>query len=176
MTTTNTYEIFVDLDGVLADFVVGVNRALEVVHNGSVVHVEGAYDTNPKYRSLMWSTVARYQNDHGGELWYELPMMEDARELWTYVEPHNPQILSATGNPQYGADDQKIRWVSEQLGDHVVVNLTRKSHEKAEYAAPHRILIDDRKKSIGPWIEAGGIGILHKSAEKTIRQLKELGI
>lgn len=170
------YQIFVDLDGVLADFAAGVDRILKVVHGTGVIHDEQSYDSNPEYRSLMWSTVARYQKEYKGQLWYELPLMEDALELWEYVLPHSPQILSATGNPQYQADSQKCRWVKENLGPEVVVNLTRKSHEKAQHAAPNRILIDDRMKSIGPWTEAGGIGILHKSAADTIQQLKELGV
>ena len=61
------------------------------------------------------------------------------------------------------------------MGD-VVVNLVRKSNDKAAYAAPNHILIDDRSKSIQPWVAAGGIGILHTNAANTIRQLKEVGI
>ena len=48
--------------------------------------------------------------------------------------------------------------------------------DKHEYAAPNHILIDDRDKAILPWREAGGIGILHTSANDTIAQLKELGL
>jgi hypothetical protein len=36
------------------------------------------------------------------------------------------------------------------------------------------ILVDDRNKSIDPWVEAGGIGVLHKSVPDTIGQLREL--
>ena len=48
--------------------------------------------------------------------------------------------------------------------------------EKYQYAAPNHILIDDRLVSIEPWVNAGGIGILHTSAVDTIEQLKELGL
>ena len=41
---------------------------------------------------------------------------------------------------------------------------------------PDAILIDDRLKSIGPWRQKGGIGILHTDANETIRQLKRLGL
>lgn len=36
------------------------------------------------------------------------------------------------------------------------------------------ILIDDSKKRIDPWIEHGGTGILHTSAEDTISKLKDI--
>jgi hypothetical protein len=170
------YKIFVDLDGVLADFVKGVNRIMPIVHNTVIEHDEDEYDRNSEYRSLMWRTLWLYQNKHHGEMWYELDLMEDALDLWNYILPHDPQILSATGPTRYGAADQKFRWVAENLNPHTVVNLTHKAAEKANHAAPNHILIDDKDRAIGPWVEAGGIGILHTSAENTIRQLKDLGI
>ena len=103
-------------------------------------------------------------------------MMGDAMTLWNYVKHNNPTILTAQGNPAYGAESQKRKWIAEKFGSNVPVIVTRKSDEKAQYAAPNRILIDDRDKSIGPWTAAGGIGILHKNAADTIRQLKELGL
>jgi len=35
-------------------------------------------------------------------------------------------------------------------------------------------LIDDLPRNIDPWIEAGGIGILHKNTEDTIKKLKKI--
>lgn len=162
------YELFIDLDGVLADFVAGVRKLIDG-------YTEEKYESDPKYRSLMWKTLGRYQKD-GGEFWYELEPMVDAKTLWQYVAHYNPQILTATGNPSYGAGEQKIKWVAKYFGSDIPVNLTRKSNEKAQYAAPNRILIDDKRKSIDPWIAAGGIGILHTSAADTISQLKKLGL
>jgi uncharacterized protein YbaR (Trm112 family) len=53
-----------------------------------------------------------------------------------------------------------------------------KRHEKRNYAI-HKdvpaILIDDHMKNIREWEQAGGIGIHHTSASKTIKKLKELG-
>lgn len=175
MVTITEYELFVDLDGVVADFAHGIRHVHIAVHGYEIEHKETQYELDPAYRRLMWDTVSDYQKN-GGEMWYELPLMEDAMDLWDHVKDHNPQILTATGNPGYGAGEQKRRWVAEKFGDHVVVNLARKAREKAVHAGPNRILIDDKLKAIDPWKEAGGIGILHTSAESTIAQLKALGI
>jgi hypothetical protein len=51
-----------------------------------------------------------------------------------------------------------------------------KAENKKDYARPNSILIDDNVKNIADWIGAGGIGILHTSAEDTIKQLKKLGL
>ena len=56
------------------------------------------------------------------------------------------------------------------------INLVRKTTDKAAWAGPDRILIDDKKEAIEPWEAAGGIGILHTSAADTIRKLKTLGL
>ena len=47
---------------------------------------------------------------------------------------------------------------------------------KAEYSGKNRILIDDRADTIEAWRSNGGIGILHTSANDTIKQLKDLGL
>lgn len=163
------YKIYVDLDGVMADFVGGVRKLL----NGD--YSEEQYEADSKYRNKMWKALGEYQKQ-GGEFFYELGPMADASTLWSYVARYNPEVLTAAGNPEYNADQQKRRWVSENIGPNVKVNVTRKSRDKAQYADKNHILIDDKEKSINPWIAAGGIGILHTSAEDTIAQLKKLGI
>lgn len=162
------YILFVDLDGVLVDFTKGVDRLLGGYN-------EQRYESDPKYRSQMWKAVGQYQKN-GGEFWYELDPMPDAKTLWNYVVPYDPQILTATGNSGYNAGEQKRRWVAKYLGSDIRVNLTRSAAEKAQFAGKNHILIDDKKKAIDPWEAAGGIGILHTSAANTIAQLKKLGL
>jgi hypothetical protein len=47
---------------------------------------------------------------------------------------------------------------------------------KHEFSGKNRILIDDRADTIENWNAKGGIGILHTSANNTIKQLKQLGL
>lgn len=165
---TKEITMFVDMDGVIADFVAGISKLLDGDYS------EEQYKADSKYRSKMWKAVSQYSKQ-GGKLWLELPEMHDARRLWGYVEKYNPQILSATGRSDYEAETQKRTWIKTKFGGNVVVNLVRRSKEKAGYAKPGDILIDDQPKSIDPWKAAGGIGILHTSADRTIAELKKLG-
>ena len=155
------YKLMVDMDGVLADFIKGVND-----------FIKGGYTEGNNKQ--MWKDIKEYSNN-GGRLWADLDPMPDAMELWNYVKPHNPEILTSAGNPAFGADEQKQEWIANRIGN-PKVNIVRKSAEKANMAAPNIILIDDLRKSIDPWVAAGGIGILHKSAAKTIEELKKLGL
>ena len=100
--------------------------------------------------------------------------LRDAHLLWRFVGRHSPTILTSTGSEK-AAQGEKEVWVKHHIGN-VPIIFVRDSAEKAQYAAPNHILIDDRLKSINPWIAAGGIGILHISAEITITRLKELGL
>lgn len=159
-------KLFVDMDGVLADFVKGISKELPD-------YDDNKYAADEKYRDDMWDFVEKFSED-GGKLWLNLPEMKDAKVLWDFIKDLNPEILSATGKSGYGAADQKRQWIKEKYGD-IKVNLVRKSKEKAKHATPDSILIDDRPKSIDPWKQAGGIGILHTSAKDTITQLKKLG-
>ena len=48
------------------------------------------------------------------------------------------------------------------------------SVRKAAFAHKKAVLIDDRDKNIDCWVEAGGIGILHTTADNTIKQLNDI--
>lgn len=164
------YSIYVDLDGVLADFDKGISELIGEPYN------EHEFQNNKKYVKRMWDTVAKYSKE-GGELWYNLDLMHDAKDLWNYIKKHKPQILSATGHTvKDHTADQKRRWVAKHFGKDVKVNLTQTAQQKSEHAKPNRILIDDKTKAINPWKAAGGIGILHTSAANTIRELKKLDL
>ena len=65
-------------------------------------------------------------------------------------------------------------WIKEWVCPNVVVTCTYSGSQKGAFARKGFVLIDDRQRNIDAWEKAGGIGILHKSAEKTIKTLKAL--
>ena len=68
----------------------------------------------------------------------------------------------------------KNKWVRKYIDPTVVVTCTYSGSQKAAFAEKGSVLIDDRPKNIKAWEDAGGIGIIHESAEKTINILKGL--
>lgn len=170
------YTIFCDLDGVLADFKKAITKVAKDVNDPSFVYDEEKYSKDSKYRNQMWKDVKTYQQKYGYVLWRELDTMPDAYVLWDYIKPYHPQILTATGQSQYKAVEQKRGWVTEHFGSNIRVNVVETAKDKHQYAGPNRILIDDQRRATDPWIAAGGIGIVHTSAASTIQKLKELGL
>lgn len=158
------YKIFVDLDGVLVDF----DKEM-----AKIGFPRDVLERDKQAKRKFWQTIG-WMAKNGKPFWGTMDPMPDANQLWTYVKKYNPEILSATGHVG-NATSEKHDWVKRHLGN-VKVHLVQKSSDKSQFAAPNHILIDDRQKSIEPFLAAGGIGILHKSAADTISQLKELGI
>lgn len=158
------YQIYVDLDGVLADF-----ELLLFERYGLRV--------NTCDDAAMWEAIAHYDDNHG-EWFYDLQPMHDAHLLWDYVKKYNPTILTATGRREDIAAAQKRKWVLKQfeIPDDRIITV-RKSEMKAQWAKPNAILIDDNfPRSITSWTAAGGIGIIRSNARLPIAELKRLGL
>jgi FMN phosphatase YigB (HAD superfamily) len=161
-----SYKVFVDLDGVLVDF----DKQMDKI--GFPRH---AVENDKKAKAKFWQTVG-WMAKQGKPFWGTMDPMPDAHVLWNHINRFtHPEILSATGHVG-NATEEKHDWVKRHLGVGIPTHLVRKSSDKAQFAAPNHILIDDRAKSIEPFVAAGGIGILHKSAADTIKKLEELGL
>lgn len=155
-------EVAIDLDGVLADF----DAKVEEIFGTSI-------DNIPKNK--LWSKISYYSKNV--EPFFEtLPMMNDAKKLVDFVDQNFKKwfILTASGYTPKDAAEQKKRWVAKAISPRVDVVVVRKSNEKADHAHEDAILIDDRKKSIDPWRAAGGMGILHVTADQTVRELQQV--
>jgi len=150
-----TRKLFLDLDGVLADFDRGVQA------------VTGKRPEDLPTR-VMWAALARHP-----DFYATLELMADARMLWDFCRPFHPTIL--TGLPRGNwAEDQKRRWVRTMLGAQVRV-ITTMSREKHKFAEPGAVLVDDRASLREAWEAAGGIFVHHVSAARSIAALTELG-
>lgn len=147
------YKIFHDLDGVHADIAKAVHELTGIT-----------YDRITKKQ--FWDAVNLEPNFFG-----DLPRLHDSEVLLAHTHHMTEAVLTALPRRHNGAD-QKRRWVKQHLGDYKVIVVPAKN--KADYAAPNHILIDDTERNIKWWREAGGIGILHRSAEETIFELNKL--
>ena len=103
--------------------------------------------------------------------------MPDTQELLNHVSKLrgiNIEILTSMGthDPFQGeeAKRQKLNWLNAHNIPYIA-NFVRSKEEKANYASPTSILIDDSAGCIGPFIAAGGNGILHVNASESIRLL-----
>ncbi len=150
-------KIFVDLDGVMADF---DSKARELVGPS---YVKSSKD--------VWKVLDKHP-----DFFRTLNLMPDAMEMWKFLTANFVDIEILTAVPQNGnmpqAEFDKRAWVKEHQHVNVKVN-TCFAVEKQNYCTePGMILIDDNVKNIAQWGSKGGIGIFHVSAKETISCLK----
>ena len=154
-------KIFVDMDGVLANFVEGVESAK---------YLNGPFEKQADYDQR------KVELSNAG-LFFDLPPMNDMRTLVDYVKGTGIdwEILSCSGeqNRDKVAKD-KFKWIRKHVDIDVLVTCTLKGKEKAVFARPGYVLIDDKASNITAWQDAGGIGIYHTNAKWTIEHLKKL--
>ena len=151
------YKIYCDMDGVLVDFEKGYF---------DLTGREASYKTNPEE---FWKPIT----DAGVKFWTGLQWMPDGKELWNYIKPYNPKLLSAPSREE-SSKIGKFVWVKRNMPGTKL--LLKSAERKQEYATPNSILIDDRADNIQRWKDAGGVGIHHTSAANTIKQLQKLGL
>ena len=159
MCRPNNFRLYLDCDGVLADFSTGFQTAFGV---SSEIYEE-QHGTK-----AFWKAIRDQLNFFGN-----LPLMSGAMQLYTAVEHLRPVIL--TGCP-FGnwAEHQKFGWRDKLFPG--VPMVTCLSRNKRSFCQPGDILVDDLEKYRHLWEEAGGTFVLHTSAESTINQLKMLGV
>ena len=159
----NVKRIFVDMDGVVADFLAGCSEMMgKPLTSDDAGHTE--YDL-------------RKEELTNKRLFGMLPPMVDYADLIGYIKHTGLpwEILTAAGtvNRELVVYD-KNTWVRKYIDPTVVVTCTYSGSQKGAFAKKGFVLIDDRPKNIKAWEDNGGIGIVHESAEKTINILKEL--
>ena len=164
-------KIYLDMDGVLADFDRGIRE---------LCHMEPQSQNgkrSAKYDDLMWEAIR--QVDH---FYDRLELMPGAKEMFdTLRETYGDCVEILTGIPReergiITAAEDKRNWTALLLSKEVTVHTVCRKDKQLYCAGPGTILIDDREKSINEWRENGGTGILHRSAEDTIQELRQMGI
>jgi hypothetical protein len=150
-------QLFLDMDGVLADF--------DRHHHNEIGHRPNKLDDN-----VDWKQVRQIK-----DFYYNIPPMRDAMHLWNTVKHLKPVILTGIPASVREASDNKKGWVRKHLGSNVPV-ITCLSRKKSEYCSHGDILVDDWEKYKDLWVQKGGIWVTHTSAASSIKQLKRLGV
>ena len=157
-------EIYVDMDGVLADFFGVWTKMVGVKNWKEVKDVDSALD------------MIRNQKD----FWINLPLTSNATKLLNSIKKvkGNYTILSSPLPDDPNSEPQKREWVKKMLSSfapkRVIITHNKSAYAKQPDGTPN-ILIDDYGDNISKWESAGGVGIQHsdKSADNTVKRLEE---
>jgi len=149
--------LFLDADGVLADFDEGVRR---------LTGMAPALFEAKHGRREFWRRIGKAEDFYSA-----LPEMGDARLLFHAVEHLKPTILTGLPLGNWAAP-QKITWAAEHFPG--VPIITCMARDKHKHMKPGDVLVDDRENHRAAYEDAGVVFIHHKNAEDSLRQLAEI--
>ncbi len=164
-------KIYLDMDGVLADFDRGVRELCRM----EPPNQNGKGD--PKQDDAMWEAIREI-----GHFYDRLELMPGAKEMFDAIyAKYGDRCEILTGIPKekrgiVTAGEDKTNWTHRLLAKDIRVNIVYRE-QKPEYCkGKDCILIDDLESNIREWETMGGTGILNTSAEETLRELEQLGL
>jgi hypothetical protein len=149
--------LFLDADGVLADFDEGARRLL------------GMYPLQyeaKRGRGAFWRELAKAKSFYG-----TLPEMADARLLFDAVKHLKPTILTGLPLGNWAAP-QKVRWAAEHFPG--VPIITCMARDKHKHMRPGDVLVDDRENHRAAYEAAGVVFVHHENANDSLRQLAKI--
>lgn len=155
-------EIYVDMDGVLADFFPAWKKIVGKDWR-QITDIESALQT------------IRDKDD----FWLSLPLTNNAQNLLNIIKDLKGEykILSAPLANDPKAEPHKREWVKKNLAffppKEVIISADKYKWAKQPDGTPN-ILIDDFGQNVAKWEAAGGVGFKHKDHkfERTAKELK----
>ena len=152
---TFPFELYLDLDGVFADF------------DRGFFDISGRWPHQVE-KNTLWKII-----NSCDDFFFRLKLCENAEHLWVYCKQYNPKFLTGLPAKKNGRE-QKQNWVAKQFGDEWETIVIPKK-EKQHHSGPNKALVDDTVVNLDQWVQKGGHGIHHTGdVWKTIDRLEEL--
>ncbi|HEX8363792.1 MAG TPA: hypothetical protein VF603_00740 [Allosphingosinicella sp.] len=150
-----TRRLYLDCDGVLADFDKGATAMLGMP--------PGAFEKRHG-PGRFWAKLAS-----APDFYFSLPLLPDAMRLYEAVRHLDPVILTGLPRGNWAAE-QKVRWAARHFPEMRIITTT--ARDKRDHAKEGDVLVDDQLKHRHLWEEVGGIFVHHQDTDTTLQELK----
>ncbi len=162
----STTEIFIDMDGVLADF---------FTEWGKLMGKKNWRDIGPENISTALEKIKQTEN-----FWLDLPLTSNALNLINLVKQIKGEynILSSPLPGDKNSEPHKREWIKKNLSFFPPKQILIR-HDKETFATQSdgtpNILIDDYGVNVRKWEASGGIGFKHKDHkfERTAKAIQQ---
>jgi hypothetical protein len=162
-------KVFLDLDGVLVNFVGGL---FDAFHLPEQAPAEYEFFGSEIFPPVFWEVNERCTR----EFWENLEWTEDGRQILALVEgffPAEDVYLLSTPMPNRESWTGKYEWVLKNMPTYRE-RLIIMRNCKSVLAAPNHLLVDDKEQNIEQFVEAGGRGILVPRSWNFLRDVNTL--
>jgi hypothetical protein len=160
--------VYLDMDGVLADFFGGVEFLYGVEHWKEL--------TNDKTKDLKKQVIDRIT---GTDFFAVLPKFPTADALIDMVKKFTGGNFSINTSPLRGDHENSAKykkvWIANNIEqpDEIVVTGRKETYAKNKGTGTPNILIDDRPINIQKWQAAGGYGILYQANRDPLSKVQQ---
>ena len=160
--------VYLDMDGVLADFFGGVEKMYGVEHWKEL--------TNDKTKDLKKEVIDRIT---GTDFFATLPKFSTADALIDMVQKFTGGKFSINTSPLRGDHENsgkyKKLWIQNNIEqpDEIIVTGRKESYATDKASGTPNILIDDRPVNVQRWQAAGGYGILYQANRDSLSKVQE---
>jgi len=160
--------VYIDMDGVLADFFGGVEKMYGVQHWKEL--------SSDKSKDLKQEVINRIS---GTDFFATLPKFDSAGELISMVKEFTGGNFSINTSPLRGDNENSAKykklWIQNNIEqpDEIVITGRKESYAKDKASGTPNILIDDRPVNIQRWQGAGGYGILYQANRDSLTKVKQ---
>ena len=160
--------VYLDMDGVLADFFGGVEKLYGVSHWKEL--------TADKTKDLKKEVIDRIT---GTDFFATLPKFPTADALIDMVKTFTGGTFSINTSPLRGDHENsgkyKKVWISNNIETpaEIIVTGRKETYAKDKASGTPNILIDDRPVNIQKWQAAGGYGILYQANRDQLNKVKK---
>ena len=160
--------VYLDMDGVLADFFGGVEKMYGVEHWKQL--------TNDKTKDLKKEVIDRIT---GTDFFATLPKFPTADALIDMVKKFTGGKFSINTSPLRGDHENsgkyKKVWISNNIDtpDDIIVTGRKETYATNKGTGTPNILIDDRPVNIQRWQAAGGYGILYQANRDQLTKVEK---
>ena len=160
--------VYLDMDGVLADFFGGVEFLYGVEHWKEL--------TNDKTKDLKKQVIDRIT---GTDFFAVLPKFPTADALIDMVKKFTGGNFSINTSPLRGDHENSAKykkvWIANNIEqpDEIVVTGRKETYAKNKGTGTPNILIDDRPVNIQRWQAAGGYGILYQANRDPLSKVQQ---
>ena len=160
--------VYLDMDGVLADFFGGVEKMYGVEHWKQL--------TNDKTKDLKKEVIDKIT---GSDFFATLPKFSTADQLIQIVKKFTGGKFSINTSPLRGDHENSAKykklWITNNIEqpDDIVVTGRKESYAKDKGTGTPNILIDDRPINIQKWQAAGGYGILYQANRDPLSKVQQ---
>jgi len=160
--------VYLDMDGVLADFFGGVEKLYGVSHWKEL--------TSDKTKDLKQEVINKIT---GTDFFATLPKFQSADALIDLVKKFTGGTFSINTSPLRGDHENSAKykkvWISNNIPQpaEIIVTGRKESYAKDKASGTPNILVDDRPANIQRWQGAGGYGILYQANRDQLTKVKE---